>query len=428
MLLQTSLDYDYEESISSFERVIFTCVAFAVVSLYLLSGGVLYAVFGINYNGVSGAIFSKVHPSSYVIIFAFLLYFLQTKNDGLLFLDRIWQYKAVTLMIFVDFIYAIFVVTFERNAIAATIDTYLLTALIIFMVAQTKEELQAKLELLIHSALFLNACLGIFELIINRRFFPYVQDGVGFDWDTRSAAFMGHPLSNASITGAYVMILLFGGGLRLPALMKAFIVLVQFAAIGAFGGRTTFVLVLIGMVGFVVMKLINFMRGERLSLMSIAGFLLGAPLAVGGMASLFMTGTFDVLLNRFMNDAGSANARLVIYELFDYITFKELLWGADLGLIRSLQYRYGLEMGIENPIVRNVLTQGALMSILLFTAIGSIFTFLVMRTTKISLIPMAFFLIIIMSFESIAGKTILLAQFCVLMVALYPSKYLDQEY
>ena len=70
-----------------------------------------------------------------------------------------------------------------------------------------------RVERLIHVLLGVNAVLALIEYAVGQRAFPYMFDGLAFEWDERSTALLGHPLENALITGSYLMVLLAGGGL-----------------------------------------------------------------------------------------------------------------------------------------------------------------------------------------------------------------------
>src|SRR5438045_1573292 len=77
----------------------------------------------------------------------------------------------------------------------------------------------------------------------------YVEEGIELTGDWRSTALLGHPLANAVVTGVYILVLAVGGGRDLPDVLRPMLVVVQLAAMFAFGGRASFVL-LVAMLGF----------------------------------------------------------------------------------------------------------------------------------------------------------------------------------
>ena len=71
-----------------------------------------------------------------------------------------------------------------------------------------------------HALLLLNATIGIVEFASGLRFTPLVAAGVVIEDDWRSTALLGHPLANASLTGAYILMLALGAGRDLPPLLR----------------------------------------------------------------------------------------------------------------------------------------------------------------------------------------------------------------
>ncbi len=91
-----------------------------------------------------------------------------------------------------------------------------------------------------------------------------------------------------------------------------------------------------------------FLAGSRLRLreVALAGILLPVVLAV--LATLFTMGFFDKFLLRFVEDKGSAQARIVMFELFDGFTWMELLFGPPQQNLNYFVHVHKLEFGIES--------------------------------------------------------------------------------
>ena len=98
----------------------------------------------------------------------------------------------------------------------------------------------------------------------------------------------------------------------------------------------------------------------------------------------------------------------------------EIFIGASSDVIDSLRTSRGLEQGIENPIVRLLLYQGVVFTSFLIAGFTLFLIEIARRVRPGYGMAMIFFLVIISSYESIANKTIGLAQFVVLLLVMFP--------
>src|SRR5258708_20428558 len=62
-------------------RVIAVMFMAIVASLFIVSGGMLWK-FGLNYDGISGAMASKIHPATYLTVSTFVLFLLARRNPA----------------------------------------------------------------------------------------------------------------------------------------------------------------------------------------------------------------------------------------------------------------------------------------------------------------------------------------------------------
>ena len=107
-----------------------------------------------------------------------------------------------------------------------------------------------------------------------------------------------------------------------------------------------------------------------------------------------------------------------MFDIFNYIPLRDILIAPDVEMINSIRRAEGLELGIENPIVRFALYQGvpATTAILVGT---SLFLVRVTRSLRPGhRWPVAYFVASLMTFESIGTKSTLLAKGAVMMVIL----------
>lgn len=388
-----------------------------VVLVLAVSGGLLW-VLGINYDGLTGSPVQKLHPATYLAVALFLLAMIRAGNPVAYLAGAAGRHPASVFLAAVSVAYFLNIVLRSAPGMAGALDTFLLPALLMILVFDADEGTLRRIETLTHAVMATNALLGLVEFATGQRFFPYRLDGAIFATDTRSAALQGHPLANATLTACYVLALLTGGGhLSVPVRIGA--IVLQSAALVTFGGRSGIVVTFVLGGARLVVLLFRALVRNRISLpvAALAAFALPIlPLAVVGLAA---GGFFDALAGRFAADGGSAHARVEMFALFDGIPLRELIFGPDTALVETLRRMNGLEWGIENPVIRTLLYQGAIVTVFL-TVATTLFLWEVARHCRRGIaLPLIAFIILINTFESLGGKTTLLAKFAILLLALY---------
>jgi hypothetical protein len=389
-----------------------------VVILFTLSGGVLWAL-GLNYEGLTGSAASKIHPFTYLVIFVVGCYALTARRVLSYFSQTVQRTPAGLLLVVAGM--ALFGQIVGRNGagMAGAIDTYLGPGLLLMLLGWANETELRKVEVTLHTVMGINAAIALVEFATDTRFFPYRFDGEFFPSDARSTALQGHPLINAIVTACYVLALL-NGGRALPTPLKIPMIGLQLAALVAFGGRSEVVVTLLLGCLFLLMRTRHLIRAPRVSLLGASGVVLLislAPIAI--IPPLSAGGFFDALLSRFASDGGSANARLEMFDLFSQIPLRDLLIGPDLDFVDGLRRVSGLEWGIENPIVKTMLYQGVFTTILLTTAVALFLREAASRCQRGVWLPLLAFSILLMTAETIGGKTTLLAKFIVIALSMY---------
>ena len=386
--------------------------------LFSVSGGVLSEL-GITYDGLTGAMASKVHPATYLAIATFGLA-LCVRTDPVAYAIRVLtQNPGAVVLLAVSLVLATVIVLYDRNGIAAVFNTYLLAVFVVLLSTDLRDYELRRVERLIHVLLGVNAVLALIEYAVGQRAFPYMFDGLAFEWDERSTALLGHPLENALITGSYLMVLLAGGGPALNRHLRIPMMVLQLAALVAFGGRSALTIAICVVAAISAFRVAQFLLGRRVPFPVMVAMPLALAIAAGVVALLVGGGFFDLISDRFADDGGSANARLGMFEIFSYLSPGSIIIGPDPDLIDSIRRTNGLEWGIENPIVRTLLYQGAGLTILLFAALGYFLFDLRRKLRPGTALPILYFLVIINSFESVANRTLTLAQFAMLMLTMF---------
>ena len=400
-------------------------LTFACMTVFAVSGGALW-VLGLNYEGLSGAAASKIHPSTYML-FALLGWTLLASGDPVAGIARLARLRPAAVFLFVAAaVMLVHIAVRGAPGMAGDIDTYMAATIAVLLLAQADEAALRRIEISIHVLMSVNALMGLGEFAADQRIFPYRFDGEIFSNDFRSTALQGHPLANASITACYVLTLIGNGRFSLNPWLRAPLIALQFAALVAFGGRTGLVLALALGAAQAALRLRGFLRRGRVPLPAAALAVLIltlAPLAVGAMVA---GGFFDQLAERFTSDNGSAYARVLMFDLFERLSTADLLVGPDAAYMDSIRRVAGLELGIENPVIRTIFYQGLVMTALLTAAVTLYLREIARVCAPGVALPMLCFVLLLNTSESIGGKTALLTKFSVMILCLYRAERLPQ--
>ncbi|UCI34411.1 VpsF family polysaccharide biosynthesis protein [Mesorhizobium sp. B4-1-4] len=392
----------------------------AVALLFGISGGMLWLV-GYNYDGLTGNPATKIHPSTYLLVLMFAWRACTFGNPMGYVVTVADRRPASALLAVMSIVLLVVVIVRQRPGMAGMIDTFVTPALLVLMLSENDEKTFARLQTVVHVIMTANALLALVEFATKTLVFPYRLDGEVFANDLRSTALQGHPLVNATITSIYVLALLSGSkSLSMP--LRLGLIGLQCAALVAFGGRSAMVLTIMLGGCYVLIQGLRTLRMGRVNLLGAAlGFILAAliPVVIVLAASY---GFFDALLERFVSDSGSANARVEMFDLFQHLELRDLIVGPDIDLVESMRRISGLEQGIENPIIRMVLYQGAFFTLLMVFGFA-LFTHEVARRCHPGIwLPMLGWLMLLNTSESLASKTTLMTKFVVIALALYPAR------
>ena len=401
-------------------RTLIAGLFFAIVFLlFAVSSGLLWNL-GINYSGVTGASASKIHPATYLAFATLGLLVVARRNPAAFFVTLVTKHPGTLAFLLVTAIVGGYIVLDGRKGIATIFDAYLLAIIVALIAAELEARDFNRVEKLLHILLAANAVLGLAEYALNVKVFPFRFDGVALDWDARSSGLLGHPLENAQMAGLYVMVLLSGGGTSMPKSLRPAAVLLQLAALVPFGGRTALLLTIAMAALWLIPRVLHLLRGARLPLPAFAAIAVLAPMLAVGVGLIAAGGFFTVITDRFADDGGSAKSRVEMFEIFNHLSAREIFIGASSDVIDSMRTSRGLEQGIENPVIRLLLYQGVVFTAFLIAGF-TLFLFEIARRLRPGYaMAMIFFLVIINSYESIANKTVGLAQFVVLLLVMFP--------
>lgn len=401
-------------------RLTLAGLAVIIVGYFLVSPLALVAL-GFAYEDTGGGPLEKIHPAT---VFAALVLGL----TGLGYRPLIKRAATAALretgasaLVAATLFLILYAVVFLRQPFTLLIDTFLAPAIVLFLARQVPATELGRLAPLLHAIILSNAVLGIFEFLFDFRLTPLIANGVEVsDW--RSTAFFGHPLGNASITGAYMIALATGASRRWPTVLQCVAFALSAAGLVVFGGRAS--LVLTGAILLILFAVhgARILHGARFDQRRLLTLTLMLPVAFALLLGLAEAGFFDRLAERFIDDDGSASTRVAMFELFKHFSWPELLLKPDPDYLGRLKVFYGLEFGIESFWVSFILYFGLIPSLLLFVAIYLYCRDLVRATSPAAIWLLLQFFAVASTSVSLSAKSPLLAQIALLVLILLAPK------
>ena len=409
----------YAARTGGLERFISGLTTVFAITLTAVSPFALNAI-GWNYDGVDGSPLTRFHPATLLAIVLVIAMHLRSGNPLASILDAFGRDLCLSIYLFVWAILLFHASVNQERPAAALIDTFLLPVLVILIYRGVNGGIREKLALLIHTVFFINALLGIAEFLTGWRLTPYYAGGILIDDDWRSSALLGHPLGNALMTGCYIALLILGAGKQLKGALHTGMIVLQFAAMVAFGGRASLVLLLLFALYGVARVMAGFLAGGRFRLGHVMAFAFALPLGLGVAGGLFELGFFDKFILRFIEDRGSAQARIVMFELFNGFTMTELMFGPPQSHLASLVRLYRLEFGIESLWVAFILYYGIIPSLIFFSGLAFFIASLMSECQKRIGFVLLYFFVVNTTFLGLGGKTPTFASLTLMLLCLAP--------
>lgn len=345
--------------------------------LLLLAAGVFLTVspfllemFGWHYGTPGGGVIEKIHPATWLIFLTLALSAAARGNplsaviESMHAQPAIWIYIAAVGVLIAQ---AIFIL---RQPFTTYIDTFLAPAVVYLLLRMMSEPRGHKLALLIHGLFFVNAVIGIAEFVFGFRLTPFVIEGVEFGQEWRSSALLGHPLSNALMTGSYVLALALGAGREMPFVLRAIVFATTALSMAVFGGRAATFILLIFLALMALQRLFAILAGRAFDLRSVWLLLALIPVTILSIVFIYDVGFFDRFLSRIFDDDGSAGTRLAMFSLFRHLSWYDLFFGPEPSHLMTYTTIYGLELGIESFWLAMIFVNGLVVAVPFFAALG----------------------------------------------------------
>ncbi len=396
-------------------------LSIAVVALFCLSSMAL-ATIGINYDSPGGAMVQKLHPATYAAALAFGLEAL-AQGSPLAYVERkLAAFPGAAFFVIVWILLIFYAALVQHSPVTALVEPYFIAIVALFMHDDLSPNTRNFLRKFLHSILFVNAMVGLLEFATHHRLFPYVILGEEVEGDYRSTALLGHPLLNASTTGAYILCLFLGGDKALSPAKRAILLVPQVLSMAAFGGRTAIVASSL-IVGLRLLRdFVNVLLGARFDMTRPLAFFIASPFVLALGVFMISAGAFDDLIGRFNDDNGSAEARVIMIRMFDLFEFGDLMLGPKPELVTSALSTLGIRIGIENTWVALIFQYGALMTSFFVAGMLALFWVFWRRAQAGATLLFVFFFIVISSAIGLASKTMIFVEFSLLLLFIFPNE------
>lgn len=377
---------------------------------------------GLGYDSLDGAAWQKFHPSTYLAVLAIAVNVAARPRPVAWLADRFARFPGATYFIPMWLLLTAYGVLVQKMPLTSLIEPYVLALVALFMIDDLGAPWFDFLRRFIHGVLLANAAIGIVEFATQSRLLPYVISGVPVIGDARSTALLGHPLANAATTGAYLLCLVLNRDLRLAPVRQAGMVAVSILGLIAFGGRTAIVVSGLIIVAKLARGFVFFLLGGRLRLKGVLAAALFTPLVLAGIVGAGYAGVFDALIARFVDDNGSAEARVIALQLFNIFDLNALLLGPNPDLVSSALSSFGISIGVENTWLALMFQYGLIMTAFFVAGLFSLFWEFWRRSRPGVSLLFIYFIVMISSTIGLASKTMIFAQFSLLLLCLFASE------
>ena len=198
-------------TIADFGPHLIRLLTLAAILAYFLISDMALTYFGFSYADVGGPFYQKLHPGTWLALGAFIVLCLQLGNP--LFILNLFCAQRLFFLYVVSWVsLVIYTILIAKRPFTPLIDTFFASILIFVLLNAADARTMRSLNTLVHGIMIANALLGIFEFASGWRLTPMSLGSEVVEYDWRSSAFFGHPLTNAALTGSYIVALASGGG------------------------------------------------------------------------------------------------------------------------------------------------------------------------------------------------------------------------
>ncbi len=392
----------------------------SVLALFLLSGPMLNLI-GIPYDAAGGSPLTKIHPASYLSVLALAAWIVADGGLGP-FVGRSWRDSPGLVVLFLAIgLLAFQVIGVQKTPISQVTDNFVMTACLFASLVRLDSREMRFVALLVQGILAVNSTLGYVEGLSGFRLTPLYVNGELLTWEWRATALLGHPLMNAMITTVCLVSLALGAGPFRQG-PRLFLVLFHFGALFFFGGRTAIVLSAAALFTIAAFSGARLLLGRRFPLPVAAAAIFAATFLVIGAVLAVDGGMADRLIGRFINDDGSAMARVAMLSVFRDMSWPEVVFGPDVASVKAMLPRIGTPIAIESAYVGFVAYYGGFVTLFFLMGLAAFFAELIRRFGAAVLMPLGIYFLISTAVSSFSTKSIELGLLTTLIITAFASR------
>ena len=374
---------------------------------------------GIKYDGPGGNFFHKLHPATWLAALALVAHLAGQPRPLAYLRAAAGRFPGAVYFAAMWALIVVWAVLAQKLPMTPLIDTFFCAFVFLLVYTDSDEPTRRATRIALHAFMFVNACTGVVEFATHPRLPPLVIAGKPILHETRSTALMGHPLVNAGAGAAYALMLSLGADRAVGPALRLILIGAQAVALGCFGGRTALVLVvLLGPVGQ-MRNLGGLLLGRRFDARYAVLAALGSPLLLGAAVLALQSGALDRFIERFVDDKGSAQARVVMFRLFDYFSWEDLLLGPDQERLLWAQRLLGIEYGIENSWLGFLFQYGAVVSVLFLLGFAALLWEFWRRAQPGAALAILYLLVQLSAAAALSVKSTMFNQFAILLLTIF---------
>ncbi|HRK24252.1 MAG TPA: VpsF family polysaccharide biosynthesis protein [Beijerinckiaceae bacterium] len=294
----------------------------------------------INYTGEGGFILEKIHPCTQAIVLLLFITLAKVKVSLTPSEALIIRQMCILMAVIVALVMLVQVMG-RPIAIGYLLDTYIGACLVCFLMFALPLRHRRMIGHVIMAYLVVNSLVAIVEKATSFRLMPYPYVETVF----RPTALTAHPLAVGLFSAGGAAFTLATGW---RPWVKGLALLAFLLGTAASGARTGLIFTTLSILGALVLTDVGGQTGEQRLQRRL---LLFGSMAFGGVL-LFSIGLAAGFLERF--EGGyideNASARIDVYQVFDWVSWKDILFGADMLEIKAM-VKDRLDLLIESSVV-----------------------------------------------------------------------------
>ncbi|WP_085318240.1 VpsF family polysaccharide biosynthesis protein [Derxia lacustris] len=321
-------------------------LVFSSLALYQLIADALLFQLGIPYTSAGGSLLVKLHPGTWVGLLAFVVALAAHGNPVAVLAAALRRHPPLGLWLgAIVFLLGYSIARYGPSGAAFLIDTLIMPAVTAVTLLALAPQRRATAFRLVIGLMLFNAAMALVETARHEHFVLYTVGGIEPHEDLfRATALTGHPLNGALVTGTLAPLLL---TLRIPAGARALLLGYVVLALLAYGGRTSFLLTLLFLGGYLALTAAVKLTRGRFTYAQITGGSVVVLLGIGLLVAVVMgAGLGERIFTKLKVD-DSAEVRARIWSVFGLMSEQQLIAGASPAEIAHFIFQLALQDPLE---------------------------------------------------------------------------------